>query len=258
MSEPIGKSQPNRHAAGVQRFLDMPLEMRYAAMGIGPWTTGHIADEVMFAVARRAEAEKWPDKRKYSQEFIQRVYRHVEAHVKTNLAWQRHGGGLDATSDDCAQYVMTKLATVPADADHAEVAFGDIVYKRSLDFADTLFGDYQKKRVANDPEEDEYGGLSDTSNADKDPDTSPEELDERYERESHEDHNLDRIYALIQEEGFLTDHERIAFTYHWIGRIQIHSKNADKLTVCKLMDRSDKSVRIYIDSAMAKIKERLQ
>ena len=101
----------------------MPQDKRYATMTIGSRATGHIADEVIFAVARRAEAEKWSDKRKYSQELIQRVYRHVEAHVKKNPAWQRHGGGLDATSDDCAQYVVTKLVTVRVDADHAEVAF---------------------------------------------------------------------------------------------------------------------------------------
>lgn len=236
----------------------MSADKRYATMSIALGAPGHIADEVVAAVARKAEAEKWPDKRRYTQELVRRVYVHVNAHVKKNPAWQRYGGGFEVTVDDCAQHVLIKMASSPADAAHAEVAFGDLVYKRSLDFADTLFSEYQKKRAANDPGEEDFENLQDDTKADDDPDLSEMELEERFDRESLEERDLERVYELIQDESFLTDQERIAFTYHWIGQIQIRSKDPEKLTICMLMGRSDKSVRLYIDGAMAKIKERLQ
>lgn len=257
MSEPTDKSQPHRREEGVKSFLAMPPVGRYLAMEIGLQAKGHIADEVLFAVARRAESEGWSDKRKYTQQLMHRIYRHVKAHVAKNLAWQRYGGGFEATVDDCAQFVAGKLALVPADAAFGEIAFGGLVYKRCLDFADTLFNDFQKKRVTDDPDQD---GVEDLEGDDNlySPELYEEQIRARFEKESREDLNLQRIHAFVQEEGFLSEHERIAFTYHWFGKIHIHSKEADKLTICKLMGRSDKSVRLYLERALAKIKERLQ
>jgi len=52
---------------------------------------------------------------------------------------------LETTIDDCAAFVLVKLAAEKAEICHAERAFGDYVCKRCLDFADTLFA---KKRAA--------------------------------------------------------------------------------------------------------------
>jgi len=258
MSEPATEPQPRRHEAGVTSFLAMPPADRYSAMAIGFGANGHIADEVLVTVSRRARREGWLDERKYTQQLMKRIYRHVHSHVAKNPGWQKNGGGFDATADDCAQYVVLKLINETDEICHAENAFGDYVYKRSLDFADTLYSQYQKKRLADESELDEFDNLKRSDGESYTPESYAEEMLSRLEKESLDDLKLERIYALVQEDGFLSELERIAFTYSWFGEIQIDSKDADKLTICKIMDRSDKSVRLYIGRAMSKIKERLQ
>lgn len=58
------------HQAAAERFFALSLEERYAKMAV-PWgEPGHLEDEVVVTASRRAEAEQWPDRRKYTQELM--------------------------------------------------------------------------------------------------------------------------------------------------------------------------------------------
>jgi DNA-directed RNA polymerase specialized sigma24 family protein len=228
-------------------------------MTILPEKPGHIADEVVLTVSRRARQESWPDSDKYAGHLVQRVYRHVRGHVRKNRGWIDRAGGEHAALDDFSGDVLIRLMSEKDEICHAENAFGDYVYKRCLDYADTL---YAKKRNAGESlteeseaeavEHDaELGDLSATT-------PSVEELLIQAEIEQEREQKMQRIRDLVQQEGFLTDKEKMAFTFHKLGGVQIDSKSASKLTVCSLMGCSEKSARIYIKDAIAKIKEQLQ
>ena len=131
--------QLRKHQVGVDAFLALPAAERYGAMAVGLGANGHIADEVVLTAARLAHREHWSEERHYSQHLVQRVYRHIRGHVGKNSSWQKRGGGFDATVDDCAGFVLAKLAAEKSETCHAENAFGDYVYKRSLDYADEPF-----------------------------------------------------------------------------------------------------------------------
>jgi hypothetical protein len=215
---------------------------------------GHVADEVVVAAARRAHRESWRDERRYTQQLVQRVYRHVRAHVHKNPAWQQRGGGLQTTIDDCAGFVLEKLAAEKGDTCHAEHAFGDYVYKRCLDFADTLFA---KKRAAGESHDD-LGLKSGGDDADSLAHASVEDELIAGELEAEDEAKVQRIQDLAQQDGLLTDEERRAFVFKFLGGIQIHSKDKNKITVCKLMNRKERTVGLYLEHAIAKIKEQLK
>lgn len=233
----------------------MTPEDRASAMKIDFTKPGHIADEVIVTAARMAQRESWPDRRNYQAALNDRLYRHVRAHVLNNPGWQSRGGGEDATSKDCAQYVLLKLIEDEDSIIHAEVAFGDFVYKRSLDFADTL---YTKKNSGEQLVTDE----SDFNEFEAyEPDSSPsasvlEQLLAREDEEARQ-RKLDRIRELVNEEGLLTEKERMAFTFHYFGGIQAYSKDPTKVSVSKLMNLGESSVRKYLKRAEDKIKEKL-
>lgn len=254
MNESPEPPQARKHQTGVDALLALPPAERYRALAVGWGGSGHIADEVVVTVARRAHRERWTDERRYSQHLVQRVYRHVRGHVAKNVGWQKRGGGFDATVDDCAAFVLEKLAAEKDDICHAENAFGDYVYKRSLDFADQLFA---KKRLAGESLSDEAEAESDGNDADSSAHASVLDGLLAQELDAEDEAKLQRVRELAQEDGFLEEKERIAFTYHWLGGIQIDSTDETKVTVCKLMNRKEKSVRLYIGRAIAKIKERL-
>lgn len=246
-----GPGQSGPHDEAIRAFLELSTAERPVAMAREPGEGGHLADEVVAAVARRAHRERWPDERRYTQPLLQRVYRHVRGHVHKNPGWQRRGGGLQTTIDDCAGFVLVKLAAEQGDICHAEHAFGDYVYKRCLDFADTLFA---KKRVAGESQA-EFGPESDGDDADSLAHASVEDELIAGELAAEDEAKLQRIQELTQTEGLLTAEERSAFVFKILGGIQIHSKDKTKITVCKLMNRKERTVGLYLEHAVAKIKE---
>jgi tRNA pseudouridine-54 N-methylase len=249
-----GPDESGSHDAATRAFLALPLSERYRAMAKVLAESGHVADEVVVAVARRAHREHWPDERHYSQQLVQRVYRHVRGHVRKNPGWQRRGGGLETTTDDCASFVLVKLAAEKGETCHAERAFGDYIRKRCLDFADTLFA---KKRAAGESQSEPLQE-SDGSDADSPAHASVEDDLIAQELEAEGEAKLQRIRELAQQDDLLTEHERNAFVFHVLGGIQIDSQDKTILTVCKLMNRKERSVRLYIKRAIAKIKEQFQ
>jgi hypothetical protein len=174
--------------------------------------------------------------------------------VHKNTGWQRRGGGLQATVDDCAGFVLVRLAAEKGDTCHAEHAFGDYVYKRCLDFADTLFA---KKRAAGESQS-ELGPESGGGDADSLAHASVEDELIAGELEAEDEARVQRIQELAQQEELLTDEERSAFVFKYLGGIQIHSKDKAKITICKLMNRKERTVGLYLELAVAKIKEQLK
>lgn len=257
--DPTNGSNQDPHAGQIAEFLALAPDERYRRTNIPLGKLHFVEDEVIAAVSRKAHREKWKDSNRYNQHLINRVYSHVRGHVGKNPGWATRAGGVDAARDDFAGYVFVKMQDDTTLPSHAEVAFGDYVYKRCLDYADELFA---KKRNAGESltelsEADaiEYdaqlGGSSATQSVE----------DELLHREEQRiiDEQHTRVCELLQEDGFLTEKERMAFTFHHVGLIQIHSKDPTKiLTVCKLMGCSDRSARLYVKSATAKIKEKLQ
>src|ERR1700676_3978438 len=141
-----GPSQSGPHDAAVGAFLALPLPERYRVMARGLGESGHVADEVVAAAARRAHRERWKNALHYSQQLVQRVYRHVRAHVRKNPGWQRRGGRLETTINDCAAFVLVKLATENGETCHAEHAFGAPGKQNRMFYRDliTVFGRLRK------------------------------------------------------------------------------------------------------------------
>jgi hypothetical protein len=249
-----GPGETGPHDDAIRAFLGLSAAERYGAMARGLGESGYVEDEVVVAVARRAHRERWPDERRYTQQLVQRVYRHVRAHVHKNAGWQRRGGGLQATVDDCAGFVLVRLAAEKGDTCHAEHAFGDYIYKRCLDFADTLFA---KKRTAGEFQP-ELGPESGGDDADSLAHASVEDELIAGELEAEDEAKVQRVQELAQQEGLLTDEERSAFVFKYLGGIQIHSKDKAKITICKLMNRKERTVGLYLELAVAKIKEQLK
>jgi hypothetical protein len=256
--ESIKDRVPDPHASRVAEFLALAPDQRYRQMAIPLGEPHFVVDEVIAAVSRKAHREKWKDSNRYNQHLINRVYRHVRGHLSKNSGWAARAGGPESARDDFAGHVLAKLIGETATPSHAEVAFGDYVYKRCLDYADELFA---KKRNAGESltelsEADaiEYdaqlGGSSATQSIE-------DELIHREEQKTIDEQHT-RVCELLQEDGFLTEKERMAFAFHHVGQIQIRSDDSAKMTVCKLMDCSDRSARLYVKSAIAKIKEKLQ
>jgi DNA-directed RNA polymerase specialized sigma subunit len=139
---------------------------------------------------------------------------------------------------------------------HAEVAFGDYVYKRSLDLAAKLFA---KKNSAgqgldrNAEAQIEQGGPDSASAINM----SPEEILIQLHQEGEEDDRLHRIREIVQSEE-MPERAKIAFTYRFYGEMKIASKKDDTITISKLMGVTENTVAKYIDEAIDFIQKRLE
>lgn len=246
-----------RHQAAVDRFFALSAQARYDKMAVPLGHPDYLEDEVVVTAARRAEAERWPDRRKYSQELMRRIYSHVTGHVNKNAGWRKLKGGVDATIDDFSQFAAEKLAAETAPLCHAEVAFGDYIYKRCIDAARELF--FAKKNLAAESLDEDKVAKSEADDANSAANASV--LDELIAREEEreQDSMLAKVLeCLWEEEGFLTDKERMALTYRYLGSLPVDSDDPNDLTVCKLMGCKARSVRNYQASATKKIKERMK
>jgi DNA-directed RNA polymerase specialized sigma24 family protein len=249
--------QGYRHQAAADRFFALAPQARYDKMAVPLGNPNHLEDEIVVTAARRAEAEGWPDRRKYSQELLRRIYIHVTGHVKKNAGWRKLKGGVDAAIDDFSQFAAEKLAAETAPLCHAEVAFGDYIYKRCIDAARELF--FAKKNLAAESIDEDRVTESEADDANSAANASV--LEELIARE--DEHERDALLAKVleclwDEEGFLTDKERMVLTYRYLGGLPVDSNDTSELTVCKLMGCKARSVRNYQASAIEKIKERLK
>lgn len=158
--------------------------------------------------------------------------------------------------DFCEEIVLCILEdqTVPC---HAEIAFGNYVYRRCLDEAGKL---YAKKHSAGRSLDEESDGVEFSAQG-GDPITSPaapkspeQALIEMEEFLAQRD-TLEKIRCIVQSD--LPDRPQLAFTFRFFGHMKIESKKEGEITVARLMGVTEKTATKYINQAIEIIKQRL-
>jgi hypothetical protein len=220
---------------------------------------GHIDDEVIVTLVLDAWAAGQDNEANtYASELLRRVTKQVRAHVRKNPGWQRLGGGVKTAIEDFCEEVVLAILQDRAVPSHAEVAFGNYVYRRCLDEAAKL---YAKKRSAGKSLDDDAVGAEADAQAAGDPVDSPatpkspeQELIDIQESLAQED-RLEKIRRILQQD--VPELPQLAFTFRFFGNMKIESKNADEVTVTRLMGVTEKTATKYINQAIEIIKQRL-
>lgn len=217
---------------------------------------GHIDDEVVVTLALEARrARDLRAENEFACVVLRRVTKQVKAHVRKNPAWQNLGGGADVTTEDFSQSIVLAILADTKTPCHAEVAFGDYVWKRSLDEAGKLFA---KKHSAGQTLDEEAEADAQDSGTDVAPAVSqpPEALLIALQQEAEEASTLDRIREIVQSDE-MPEHARVAFSFRFYGNLQIDSKKEDVITIVKLMGVTEKTITKYINEAIALIRKGL-
>lgn len=215
---------------------------------------GHIDDEVVVTLALEARrAKDVQAESEFASVLLRRVTKQVKAHVRKNPAWQNLGGGAEVVTEDFSQSIVLAILADTKVPCHAEVAFGDYVWKRSLDEAGKLFA---KKHSAGQTLDEEAEAEAQDGDTDVAPavSLSPEGLLIALQQEAEEASTLDRIREILQSDE-MPEHAKIAFTFRFYGDLQIDSKKEDVITIVKLMGVTEKTVTKYINEAIALIRK---
>lgn len=253
-------AQPSPRKEQVEEVVALDPTARRARLLIGFGQPGHIDDEVVVTLMHEAWKRGDADAEAYAAELLRRVVKHVKAHVRKNKGWQLRGGGSGSTVDDFCQEVVEAILLEQERPSHAEVAFGNYVYRRCLDQAAKL---YAKKRSAG-QSFDESGFVEaealhsdavDSPTHAKSPEEQLEEEFEELQRRSTEEARLERIREIVQLE--LPEKPQLAFTFRYYGLLPIDSKDPNEITVRRLMGCSEKSVSNYIRQAKKIILEKM-
>jgi len=252
-------SQPSPRAEMVVEVKALDSAARTKRFAIPYDKPGHIDDEVIVTLlldswvsGQDREADT------YSSELLRRVTKHVRAHVRKNPGWQRLGGGADTAMDDFCQEIALLILedkTVPC---HAEIAFGNYVYRRCLDEAGKL---YAKKHSAGQSLDEEDVGVEAAAQAGDTVDSpaipkSPEQVLIEIEEFLADQDTLEKIRRIVQDD--LPELPAIAFAFRYFGNMKIESKNEDAVTITSLMGVTEKTVTKYINQAIEIIKQRLE
>jgi hypothetical protein len=256
-SEPSGEwNQPPPREAMLAEVLSLQPRARAERLAIAFGQSGHVDDEVVVTLSLMAwRAQDWQAADAFASVLLWRVTKHVKAHVSKNPSWRSLGGGAKATTDDFSADIIAAIFSDKRVPCHAEVAFGDYVYKRSLDLAGKLFA---KKNSAGRTLDESTETQAQLGGLDVPPaaSPSPEEVLVRWQQEDGEEDRLRRIREIVQGDE-LPERLKIAFTYRFYGQLRIDSTKDDVVTICKLMGVTEKTVTKYIDEAIAFIKKRL-
>lgn len=217
---------------------------RDARLSIPFGRADHVDDEVVVTLTLEAWRSGSPDCGEFAAALLWRVTKQVRAHVRKNPAWPSLGGGAASTADDfCQDIVLAILEDAHAPC-HAEVAFGNYVWKRCLDQAAKLTA---KKRSAGQPldlleSREEFGA------------ESAEERLMALEEEVAGKRLDDSMRLLIDG---LPDLPRTALTYRYFGAMKIESKDPSEVTVSRLLGVTEKTVSKYINQAIDIIRQGL-
>ena len=230
---------------------------RSARLAIRHGKPGHIDDEVVVTLALAARrVGDVPAENEFASAMLQRIAIQVKAHVGKNVSWQRLGGGKEAAVADFTQAIALLILADPNQPCHAEVAFGDYVYKKSLDQAAKLFA---KKHSAgqtldDDAEADAQEGDLDVAPAGY---LSPEEFLQTLQEEQQDEDLLCHIREIVQSDE-LPEKANLAFTLRYYGQLPIDSKKAEVVTIVTLMGVTEKTVTKYINEAITLIRKGLE
>lgn len=255
-------SQPSPRAEMLDEVRRMEPAARAQRLAIRYGRAGHVDDEVVATLmlqARREGQER--EEGTYASEVLRRVVKHVRAHVAKNSGWWVRGGGVKAATDDFCQEVVLAMLSDGNNPCHAEVAFGNYVYRRCVDHLGKLYAKKHSAGKSLDEEETDVeaiaqdGDLVGLSAPPKSPEQLLIEIEEFLEESRLEQATVERIRQLIPE---LPELPQLAFTFRHIAGLQIDSEKADKVTVASLMGVTEKTATKYINQAIEIIQQRLK
>lgn len=248
---------PSTRAAMLEQVKALRGAARSARLTIRYGKPGHIDDEVVVTLALAARrAEDVPAESEFASALLRRIAIQVKAHVGKNVSWQRLGGGKDEAIADFTQAIALLILEDPKQPCHAEVAFGDYVYKKSLDQAAKLFA---KKHSAGQTLDEDAEADAQERDLDVAPAgyPSPEEFLIALQEQQQEEDLLRRIREIVQSDE-MPEKAQIAFTFRFYGQMPIDTKKDNVITIVKLMGVKEKTVTKYINEAIALIRKRLE
>lgn len=260
-SRPPGRGwdQPSPRAEMLAAICSLDSAARVDRLAVAYQKDGYIDDEVVVTLLLDARAEgRTTDENTYASVLLRRVTKHVKAHVRKNLEWQRLGGGIEAVADDfCSEIIVNILKDTKVPC-HAEVAFGNYVSRRCLDQYGKLSAKKNSARqalVGDKPDEgddDAPAGSSDSAAASHSPEQALIAMQElRANQETFR--NVRRI---LQDESF-PEKAGQAFAYRYLDDLKIESKDESEVTVTSLMKVTEKTATKYINTAIEIIRQRL-
>jgi hypothetical protein len=254
---PLGAEEPSTRAEMLAQVQALRGAARSVRLAIRYGKSGHIDDEVVVTLALAARrAGNVPAENEFASAMLRRIAIQVKAHVGRNVSWQQLGGGMAAAVADFTQAIALLILEDPKQPCHAEVAFGDYVYKKSLDQAAKLFA---KKHSAGqtldeDAEADAQEGDLDVAPAGY---PSPEEFLQTLQEEQQGEDLLRRIREVVQSNE-IPEKAKLAFTFRYYGQMPIDSKKDNVVTIVKLLGVTEKTVTKYINEAIALIRKGLE
>jgi|SRR5688572_18997638 hypothetical protein len=261
-SRPPGRGwdQPSPRAEMLAAICSLDSAARVDRLAVAYKKNGYIDDEVVVTLLLDAWAEgRTSDENTYASVVLRRVTKHVKAHARKNLEWQRLGGGIEAVADDfCSEIIVNILkdTNVPC---HAEVAFGDYVSKRCKDqfgklsakkhsAGQTLDGDESDEADAESPTVRSFESVVGSQ--------SPEQTLIALQEFRATQETLNQVRRILQDESF-PEKPAQAFAYRYLQGLKIASKNANEVTVTSLMKVTEKTATKYINTAIEIIRQRL-
>jgi hypothetical protein len=249
--------QPSTRAQMLRDVEALQGAARTARLLVRHGKPDHIDDEVVVTLALNARrAGDFSAENQFASAMLRRIAIQVKAHIGKNVSWQNLGGGKDAAVADFTQAIALIILEDRKQPCHAEVAFGDYVYKKTLDQAGKLFA---KKHSAGQA----LGGDGEAEAKESDVDVapagypSPEEFLQTLQEEQQEEDLLRRIREIVQSDD-MPRKAKIAFTFRYYGQLPIDSKKDDVVTIVKLMGVTEKTVTKYINEAIALIRKGLE
>jgi len=251
-------SQPSPRAEMAAEAKSLDSGSRTMRFAIRHGKPGHIEDEVivtLFLDAWDAGHERESDT--YASELLRRVTQQVRAHVRKNPGWQQLGGGSDTAIEDFCQEIVLSILRDRTVPNHAEVAFGNYVYRRCLDEAGKLYAKKHSAGKSLDNEDVDIEAIAQTSDsvdplsAPKSPDQVLIEIEEFFINQEL----LEKIRRIVQND--LPELPQIAFTYRYFGNLKIESKKKEEVTVTSIMGVTEKTATKYINQAIKIIQQRL-
>lgn len=242
----------------VDTILSLDPAARHQRLSIRYGQHGHIDDEVVVTLLLDAWGSGQNNESEaYASELLRRVTLQVRAHVRKNPVWHGLGGGAENLIDEfCSEIVLSILQNTKTPC-HAEIAFGDYVYKRCLDESAKLYAKKRSAGVSLDAEDSEPETLAQISDPNNSTGAikSPEQFLMEIEDLLADQDKLAKISQILEND--VPEKPRVAFTFRFFGQMKIGPTTKDEITVSSLMGVGGKTTSKYINQAIDIIKKGL-